>query len=509
MLLDTQVGNLVQPLTGRCWDRETIGRQFRARVEFLNRRGLEPGDRVFLHYGDALEFFVDLLAIWTLGGCAVPIDQTLSDIEIDNLAQASRPRFSLWIDTPRGELAATLSAQGTQILRMSGDHLNEKDGPPAPPPRPRLSLDQDALILFKWSAAGHPKGVVHTHRSLRAKWLALFHSLDVRHFRKTLWLSHGHGGHGLICNALFPWLAGQDLHILQPCGAEQCLGAVLDEYGITFVSARPPVWRQALNTGPPPSRGTLQRVFSDSAPLSTHLWRQIAKWTGARAVLNSYGTTETGGWVAGTTLPAFTPQDGLIGVPWGATVKVLRSASTDIPPAYAEECAPGAEGYLWLNTPALMSGYLDRDDLTQQVVSQGWFLTGDIAVVRDARLYLRGRARDTITKNGMRIHPGDIDNVVERFPATKDVCTFGMEGSRWGQCVAVAVVLDDRSPAMLTSLRTWVDERLTDHSVPERWYFIDAIPVTSRGHVNRDELARRCAALEPVTLHPTPGEPAP
>jgi acyl-CoA synthetase (AMP-forming)/AMP-acid ligase II len=485
-----------------------IGRRLQARAAFLHHRGLEPGDRVFLHYGNTLEFFVDLLAIWTLGGCVIPIDQRLTRFEIDVLARTARPRFSLWIDAPRGDIAAALSALGAQTLQMSEDHLDEAAA--APPPGARLSMDQDALILFTSGTTGHPKGVVHTHRSLRARWLALLQSLDVRHFRKTLCLLPTHSAHGLIGNALFPWLSGRDLHILPPFRADLVhrLGAFLDEYGITFMSSVPPVWRLALNTAAPPTRGTLERVFCGSAPLTAQLWKEIASWTGARAVLNTYGITETGSWVAGTTLRTFVPEDGLIGVPWGAAVKVLRGASTDTPPAFAEECALGEEGYVWLNTAALMKGYLDRDDLTRQVVSQGWFTTGDIGVVRKGCLYLCGRAREEIDKGGANVHPGDIDGVVKRYPATRDVCTFGVEDSLHGQKVAIAVVLDDRSPATLTSLHRWVEGRLAEHKVPVQWYLVEAIPRTAHG-VNREQVARHCQTLEPVPLRTMLGEPAP
>ena len=92
------------------------------------------------------------------------------------------------------------------------------------------------------------------------------------------------------------------------------------------------------------------------------------------------------------------------------------------------ECAVGETGYVWLNTPALMKGYFQRDDLTTKAVIDGWFFTGDIGVL-DARgrLSLRGRERDEINKGGMKIYPADVDAVVERFDMASDVCTFAIE----------------------------------------------------------------------------------
>jgi acyl-CoA synthetase (AMP-forming)/AMP-acid ligase II len=503
MFLNNTVGNLIEPLTGRRWDRETINRQFLSRAGFLLRHGLEPGDRVFLHYGNRVEFFVDLLAIWVLGGCAIPIDQRLTHFEIDTLAKAARPRYSLWIEPLHGDIAAALSVRGTQILQMPAEHVEEsRVASLLGFAWERLSLDRDALILFTSGTTGQPKGVVHTHRSLRARWYALQQSLDLRHFRRTLCLLPTHFGHGLICNSLFPWLGGQDLYILPPFRADIILrlGALLDEHEITFMSSVPSVWRLALKTAALPRRRTLERVFCGSAPLSAFLWREIGKWTGADAVLNAYGITETGSWVAGTTIPAFTPEDGLIGMPWGATVKILESSSTDLPPGFAVECAPNAEGYVWLNTAALMRGYLDRDDLTKRVVSQGWFMTGDVGVLRNGQLYLCGRAGEEINKGGMKVHPGDVDAIVDRHPATRDVCTFAVDDPLYGQNVAVAVVLEDPSTSTLASLQAWVREHLAEHKAPTRWYLLDAIPRTSRGKVNRNSVAEHCRTRKPVSL---------
>jgi acyl-CoA synthetase (AMP-forming)/AMP-acid ligase II len=402
---------------------------------------------VFLHYGNNLEFFVDLLAVWALGGCAIPIDARLTPFEVETLARAARPRFSLWHGPPDEALVAPLSDLGSTALETLSEAA--EDRPSAPTLHPaHPSLDQDALILFTSGTTGQPKGVVHTHRSLRARWVTLAQSLGVERYRRTLCLLPTHFGHGLICNCLFPWLHGQHLHIVPPFKADLLmqLGRLLDEHEITFLSSVPTVWRVALKTARPPRAGTLERVSCGSAPLTAFIWKAIQEWAGTDEVLNSYGITETGSWVAGTTLEHFTPEDGLIGYPWGAVVKILKSPDTATPPGLAEECAPGEPGYVWLNTPALMKGYFEREDLTNEVVSQGWFMTGDVGTLDERGvLYLQGRVREEINKGGMKVHPADIDAVVERFAGTKDVCSFGFDDSLYGQDVGIAVVLEDPS----------------------------------------------------------------
>jgi len=367
----------------------------------------------------------------------------------------------------------------------------------------RLTLDSDALILFTSGTTDNPKGVVHTHRSLRARWTTLRQSLGIEAYERTLCLLPTQFGHGLICNCLFPWLSGQDLFVLPPFTADVVmrLGRIIDEHRITFMSSVPAVWRLALKTARPPQGGTLKRVFCGSAPLSGDLWREVQRWAGTCEVCNSYGITETGSWVAGTTVPDLEPDDGLIGVPWGAEFAITRDGNPELPPGIGEACATGESGSVWLNTPALMRGYLDRDDLTSQVVRNGWFLTGDLGFI-DARgyLYLRGRVRDEINKGGMKVYPADIEAVAEQAPSVSDLCCFAVEDPNYGQNVGLALVLTDAGDESIRALYGRLRDHLADHQMPVRCYVLDAIPRTSRGKVNRDIVAEACRAATPVDL---------
>jgi acyl-CoA synthetase (AMP-forming)/AMP-acid ligase II len=503
MFLALQVGNLSEPLSGRCWDQRAIMQQFYGRLAYYQAQGMRDADRVFLHYGNTLEFFVDLLAVWSLGGCVIPIDPRLTPFELDILARAAAPRFSLWRDPPDDPTAACLSALDIKILATS-EVVNEVAVTQAPVcSSGPLSLDQDALILFTSGTTGQPRGVVHTHRSLRARWTALRQCLGLAKFRRTLCLLPTHFGHGLICNCLFPWLSGQDLFILPPFRPDVMLhlGELLDEHEITFMSSVPVMWQLALKTAKPPRSRMLERVFCGSAPLSADLWKEIQEWAGTREVLNAYGITETGSWMAGTTVPDFIPEDGLIGAPWGAMLKILPSASSEEPPGLVPPCAAGEPGYVWIHTPALMQGYLGRDDLTKQVVSHGWFMTGDIGFLDDrGLLHLRGRAREEINKGGIKVYPGDIDTVVERFESTVDVCSFGYDATPHGQDVGVAVVLQGAGDETIRHLYDWVRRHVAQYQMPARWYIVDALPRTSRGKLNRAQVAAMCASLSPVNL---------
>lgn len=501
MLTGLGVGRLIEPMTGRQWDRTEIFARFRARIAHFERQGLARHERVLLHYGNTPEFFADLLAIWHLGACAIPIDGRLTPFEVATLAAAARPKLSLWNEPPSEACRRELVDAGARVLLTGDADAAVLDtGAFA---SSRFFLDDDALILFTSGTTGQPKGVVHTHRSLRARWASLHSALGTDAFERTLCILPTHFGHGLICNCLFPWLNGHDLHIAPPFRADIVaqLGGVIDDFAITFMSSVPTVWRLAMKTARPPQRNSLRRVFCGSAPLTASLWQQAATWTQGAQVLNAYGITETGSWLAGTTMTSFERADGLIGEAWGGALAVMRGGEAGAAPGWSEPCNVDEPGYVWVNTPALMRGYLDREDLTRECVSNGWFSTGDIGVLDERGwLSLRGRVREEINKAGMKIYPGDVDAVIERFEHTVDVCAFAFADPLLGEEVGVAVVLQSSDDVVLGRLQQWTAAHLAVHQMPKRWYVVDEIPRTSRGKVNRRDVAGFCENRTPVRM---------
>ena len=100
----------------------------------------------------------------------------------------------------------------------------------------------------------------------------------------------------------------------------------------------------------------------------------------------------------------------------------------------------------------------------------------------------------------MKVYPGDIDAVVERFEQTSDVCAFGFGDPLYGEDVGVAVVLRTATPTALRELLRWVRQHLAKHQLPRRWYLLNEIPRSSRGKVNRSAVARHCETLVPLDL---------
>ena len=458
-----KIGSITDWRNGDTWPAARIASHASARAAMLRTHGAAPGTRVIISYGGSPAFFADLFGVWQAGACAVCLNPASAAAELETIINFVEPVAVL-------EKAEELAEESLQSESAA----------------PEGELDDDALILFTSGTTGIPKGVVHTFRSILSRVALNQAHIPAVAMRRTLCVLPTYFGHGLIGNCLTPLLAGHDLVLAPAANLEVTakLGEIIDDYGITFMSSVPTLWKKVAKMATPPRSGSLARVQVGSAPLSAMLWNEIADWSRVRDVVNMYGITETANWLCGASLADHDARDGLIGLMWGGMARVMTPSS---------EVNNAGEGEILVQSPSLMKGYYRQPDATADVLRDGWFHTGDIGEIdTNGVMRLTGRAKHEINRGGLKIHPEDIDLLLERHEGVHEVCTFPIPDENEGETVGVAVSLRNGINIDAQALRSWCAERISREKVPVRWVILDEIPKTDRGKINRATVAAHC-----------------
>ncbi len=142
-----------------------------------------------------------------------------------------------------------------------------------------------------------------------------------------------------------------------------------------------------------------------------------------------------------------------------------------------------------------MKGYFQLPEKTEEVMRDGWFHTGDIGRIGDDGMaYLTGRERYVINRGGLKVHPEDVDMLLERHEIVDEACAFAIPHETEGETVGVALALKPGAHFDEAQIRRWCAERLSREKTPGQWFVVDEVPKTDRGKINRDTVATHCLA---------------
>jgi malonyl-CoA/methylmalonyl-CoA synthetase len=207
---------------------------------------------------------------------------------------------------------------------------------------------------------------------------------------------------------------------------------------------------------------------SAALPVSTlERWRAITGQT----LLERYGMTELG-MVLGNALSDRRP--GHVGVPF---------------PGVDVELAD--DGELLVRGANVFREYWNRPDATREAFVDGWFRTGDVAVVDDGSYRILGRASvDIIKSGGEKISALEVEDVLREHPLVDDCAVVGVPDDEWGERVCAAIVM--ASPREeLGDLRAWAKERLAAYKVPRQIVILEELPRNAMGKVTKPDLVTR------------------
>jgi fatty-acyl-CoA synthase len=428
---------------------------------------VRPGDRVawlaFNHPGQLALLF----GLAQIGAVLLPLNFRLAPAEWLRLLAECTPGHLVhdadWAQ-PAGELAAQAG-----IAAHAVDALQQDPGAPAP-----LHAQPEAPVLLVATSGttGGPKAAVHTQANLLANMriAAQAQAMTATDTVLTV-LPLFHVG-GLCIQTLPALYAGARVLLHPRFHPGQALAAIEREQP-TLTLLVPATMKALVEhpQWPAADLSSLRAVWAGSSLLPADL--VAAFHARGVPVCNVIGAPATG--PVSIALPPARAMDHVGSCGWPAPEVEARLGPPMGDAAELLVRGPNVVRHYWPDRPACDA--------------QGWFATGDLAQQdADGSWRIVGRARDLIICGGENVHPAEVEEALAGHPAVAECAAFGLPDARWGEVVAVAVVLQPGARAGERELAAHLQQRLARFKQPRRWFFVAQLPKTALGKVQRPAL---------------------
>jgi malonyl-CoA/methylmalonyl-CoA synthetase len=457
----------------------------RAVAEALLERDRDVGERPVAYLcAPGYHYVTAQWGIWRAGGMAVPLAVSHPEAElayaVDHCGAGTVVAGTAML--PRVEAIAR--SRGLRLLEAERIAATPETGRDLP----AVGADRRAMLFYTSGTTGRPKGAVWTHRALAAQVEALTGEWgwsEADRILSVLPLHHVHGVINVLGTALWNGACCEFLPRFDPDDT----WARLLRGGATLFMAVPTIYVKliaAYQRAPAERRlamseaaRSLRLMVSGSAALPVDVlerWRQISGHT----LLERYGMTEIG-------MALSNPLDGER-VP-GTVGRPLSGVAVRLVDPSGEAVADGVPGELEVRGPGLFAGYWNDPEATRAAFRDGWFRTGDVAVLEHGRYRILGRQSiDIIKTGGYKVSALEIEDALLGHPDVDECAVVGVADPEWGERVTVAVVARPGAELTADALRGWAGDRLAPYKVPSRVHFVEELPRNALGKVVKPDL---------------------
>lgn len=357
-------------------------------------------------------------------------------------------------------------------------------------PKIEISPDDVILTLFTSGTTGTLKAAQHTQASYAGVCKnVLMNLIDVQHDDAML-----HAASLIHASGVFVlpfWLRGART-VIMPGFEPGAFLQLIERERITAVNMVPTMLQMLL--GHPDIERTdvssLRQVIYGASPMPRPvIERAMALW-GRERFWQYYGQTE-----CPLTIAVLRPEDheeellGACGKPAvDVEIRLVDEQGNDVP--------YGEPGEIAVRGPSMMAGYFNAPELNEEMFMEGgWLRTRDVGVF-DARgfLHLKDRTSDMIITGGYNVYPREIEDVLMAHPAVAECAVVGVKDPKWVEAVTAAVALKPGQTVSEQELIAFVAGRVASYKKPQRVVFVDSIPKTAVGKLNRKALREQLAA---------------
>lgn len=452
--------------------------------------GITRGDRVALALPNGPESLLLFLAVARVA-TACPLNPAYTKDEFRFYLEDTGARCLVapsGIDT----VATEALAEGGIVVRVDLDAAGRwsVEAPhrvaAAEAPDPRA--DDVALVLHTSGTTGRPKRVPLSHGNLSfaAEVIRAHYTLEAQDV--TVCVMPLFHIHGLVASAIATLISGGTV-VVPRNPSPLAFWPLVRAVGLTWFSASPSLHKLVLMRAPRDAAlhlGGLRFVRSCSAAMAPEQVNEMEACFGA-PLIEAYGMTEACHQMASNPLPPAPRVLGSVGQPTGTEIAVMDDAGRLLPAGSSAEVA--------VRGPSVMAGYEGNPEANAASFAAGWFRTGDRGRLDDEGfLTLEGRIKELINRGGEKVSPVEVDRVLESHPRIREAVTFGVPHPVWGEEVAAVIVASDQLTEK--EVIAYCRERLVSFKVPQRIYFVDVVPRTPTGKVQRRAVAAAIAESE-------------
>ena len=505
-------------------ERMTYGQahtQVDALASYLTSVGVGHGDRVALSMRNYPEWALAYWATLKIGAAVVGMNAWWTGAEMEFGLADSAPK-ALIVDEERlkrvePELEGLRKNSSLHVIgvRVQGelpeDSIHWEDAiekaselPSAP--EIDISPEDDVCIFYTSGTTGRPKGAALTHRGAVSNLLNLgfWNAMTVTAGMKAVAAGETPAGadkqagesnpgsvlavplfHVTGCNCcLHPVTAqGGRLILMYRWDAGVALELIEKERPSTFTGV-PTMARELINHPDFEARDTssLSHLGGGGAAVQPDLVHKIEKKIDGRPS-TGYGLTEVNGVIAMNSAHFFTAKPEST----GPVVPILESriVSED-----GEDQEAGQLGELWVRGGNVFRGYLNRPEANEEILTDGWFHTGDIGYLDDdGFLFLVDRAKDMVLRGGENVYSAEVEAAIYEHPSVAEAAVFAVPDERLGEAVGVAIVKLPGAQLTAEELQNHVRTLIASFKVPEHiWFSEEPLPRNANGKFLKREL---------------------
>lgn len=448
---------------------------------YLIEKGLQPGQYVGVFCERSADMVVSLLAILKAGAAYLPLDPEYPQARIRYVVEDAKPPFIVTQsallerlqDVPAEQIALDTIACTLQALSSENISI-------------ALDATRPAYAIYTSGSTGNPKGVVIPQQAFINFLHGMQHSIGLHQQDRLLAvtsLSFDIAGLELF----MPLLAGARVVLATKDEArdvEQLL-RLLKQEKISFMQATPATWHMLVNEPWQPPTGF--KVLCGGEPMPMALANKLLQR--GVALYNVYGPTETTVWSTVYKVEGEVTGNIPIGVPIAnTTVYVLDE--------YRQPVPVGVPGELYIGGHGVALGYMNRPDLTAERfienpfrdgLSDRLYRTGDLVRFRhDGNLECLGRLDHQVKIRGFRIELGEIEAILNRHDGVKEGIVHYHDDAQGVKFLVGYVVA--KGELGVTELRQYLAAKLPDYMVPTAFVFLNSMPLTPNGKVDRKAL---------------------